>query len=119
MPRRLARPGLLFSRPPLLSGEGDLLEPEAEELDRELELELDRELEPDCWLSEPDSLDLLFLARCFFPQLMAPEVAAAETAELGRPALPGARRAGSCLSWPGPAGYWDCSARPARESFQP
>mgnify|MGYP006924503436 CR=1 FL=1 len=116
MPRRFARPGLLFSRP-LLSGEGDLLEPEAEELERELELELDLELEPDCWLSDPDSLDLLFLARCFLQ--LTPEVAAAEAAELGRPALPGARRAGSCFSWPGPAAYWDCSARPARESFQP
>ena len=43
-----------------------MLDPEAEELDRELELELDREFEPDCWLSDPDSLDLLFRARCFF-----------------------------------------------------
>jgi hypothetical protein len=86
-----------------------LLEPELLELERELELELDLELEPDCWLSDPDSLDLLFRVLCFLP---LPEVGVAGVAEAlpcpagPWPLPPGGRRppAGSALSEPVP-GY--------------
>lgn len=72
-----------------------MLDPEAEELDRELELELDRELEPDCWLSDPDSLDLLFLARCFFfptPGLIVFTAEVEVGLELTGTLLPGSNR---------------------------